>query len=99
VKVKVLDPAEGDLQETFDYYEKARTGLGTEFAAEFRRTVDRILNHPHAWHPLDPVYRRCQLHRFPYGVIYRVEDQAKQIVVVAVTHLSRKQDWWRGRIP
>ena len=95
----LLEPAETDLEQAFDYYNGVRASLGTEFIEEFRRTVDRILAHPHAWQALDSTYRRCRLHRFPYGVIYRVDDRAKQIVIVAVTHLSRNPDAWRRRVP
>ena len=95
----LLEPAETDLEQAFDYYEGIRAGLGNDFVEEFRRAVDRILAHPRAWQPLDATYRRCRLHRFPYGVIYRVEDPAKQVVIIAVMHLSRNPDAWRRRVP
>ncbi len=97
--VTLLAHAEADLEEGFDYYEAARAGLGAEFVTEFRRAVDRILAHPRGWHAMDAIYRRCQLHRFPYGVIYRIDDQAQQIVVVAVMHMRREPDHWRKRLP
>lgn len=64
---------------------------------EFRRAIDRILLFPNGWQPLDDVFRRCRLHRFPYGVIYRVDQATGEIVVVAVHHLSRRPNSWRGR--
>ena len=93
----MLEPAEVDLTAAFDYYEKARPGLGAEFIFEFRRAVDRILEHPGAWSPLDAVYRRCLLRSFPYSVIYRVAEAEQQIVIVSVFHASRKPDSWRTR--
>ena len=35
--------------------------------------------------------RRCLLHRFPYGVIYRTRSESIQIV--AVMHLHRKPNY------
>jgi toxin ParE2 len=93
----ILDEAEADLQNAFDFYEKQRAGLGEDFIDEFRRTLDPILQHPNAWTQLDPTYRRCRFHRFPYGIIYRLEVARAQIVLVAVMHLSRRPDWWRDR--
>ena len=91
--------AEEDLEEAFDHYEALRAGLGVAFVTEFRRAVDLILSYPGAWQAMDAVYRRCRLHRFPYGVIYRIDDQAQKVVLVAVSHLSRHPDFWRKRLP
>jgi toxin ParE2 len=95
--VVVRGAAETDLEEAFDYYEARSSGLGEQFLFEFRTAVDRMLQFPRAWQPLDTIFRRCRLHRFPYGVIYRVDDDAREIVVVAVHHLSRRPDRWRRR--
>ena len=64
---------------------------------EFRRGVERILVHPNAWQPLDATYRRYRLHRFPYGIVYRIDAAANRVVIVAVMHLSQKPDDWRNR--
>jgi plasmid stabilization system protein ParE len=98
VTTVLLEPAETDLEQAFDYYEGIRAGLGADFVEEFRRAIDRILAYPRAWQPLDPTYRRCRFHRFPYGIIYRIDDQSQEIVVVAVMHLSRNPDAWRRRV-
>jgi plasmid stabilization system protein ParE len=95
--VTVRAAAEADLEEAFDYYRSIRRDLGDGFLDEFRRAVDRILQYPRGWQPLDPTFRRCRLHRFPYGIIYRLDEQAQQVVVVAVQHLNRRPDGWRRR--
>lgn len=89
--------AEADLDAAFAHYDSIRPGLGEELLVEFRRAVDRVLQHPAAWQPLDDVYRRYRLHRFPYGIIYRVDELAAAIMIVAVQHLHRRPDTWRGR--
>ena len=90
--------AETDLEDAFNYYEAARKGLGEEFVTEFRRAVDQIVAHPRAWQLLDANYRRRRLNRFPYGVIYRLDEAAASIIVVAIAHLSRDPDRWRRRL-
>ena len=40
-------------------------------------------------------FRRCLVHRFPYGVIYAVEDDV--VYVAAVMHLKRKPGYWESR--
>lgn len=97
MRVAVRAAAESDLEAAFDFYETERRGLGTEFLLEFRRAVDRMVNHPRAWQALGEGYRRCRLHRFPYGVIYKLDGAAGEIIVVAVHHLHRRPGAWRKR--
>jgi plasmid stabilization system protein ParE len=40
--------------------------------------------------------RRLLVPRFPYGLLYRVEDE--RIFIVAVAHFSRRPGYWRSRI-
>lgn len=40
--------------------------------------------------------RRCRLSRFPYGLIYAIENA--DTLVLAVAHLHREPDYWRDRL-
>jgi len=71
--------------------------LGPTNTGKTHRAIERMLEHPNAWQPLDETYRRCRLHRFPYGVVYRYDAATEDIVIVAVMHLSPKPGWWRNR--
>jgi len=94
---RILSEAENDLERAFDYYQSQRHGLGVEFLDEFRRSVECILEHPGAWQPLDATYRRYRLHRFPYGIVYRVDASAGRVVIVAIMHLNQNPGWWKTR--
>jgi len=48
VTYRFLSPAQRDLAEAVDYYEKQVPGLGLEFLDEVERTVKRILMQPEA---------------------------------------------------
>jgi len=58
--------------------------------------VDRIVGFPSGWQLLDRDIRRCCLNRFPYGLIYTIENG--DILVLAVPHLHRRPDYWRDRL-
>ena len=79
-----------------NYYDSQQSGLGDEFLEEVVSVTDRILEMPLSWQSLSPNTRRCLLHRFPYALIYTLEEQ--EIVIVAVVHLHRKPEHWRGRL-
>jgi plasmid stabilization system protein ParE len=92
-----LDAADEDLERAFGYYESQRKGLGFDLIDEFRRGIERILEFPNGWQLLDDTYRRYRLHRFPYGIVYRVDAEANRIVIVSLMHLSQKPGFWRDR--
>lgn len=95
MKVQLLNPAQRELDEAISYYNKERAGLGSEFREEAWIAVQRIREFPDAWAPLGGRIRRCQLRRFPYGLVY--EPTASVIVIIAVAHLHRRPEYWRAR--
>lgn len=97
MKAIILQEAEDDLERAFDYYELQRAGLGKDLVEQYRRGLDLIIQHPRAWQSLDDVYRRYRFHKFPYGIVYRIDDGTSQIVIVAISHLSEKPGAWRDR--
>lgn len=46
MKYRFLSPAEPELAEAAEYYDRAVPGLGLEFLSEVERTIARILRHP-----------------------------------------------------
>jgi hypothetical protein len=96
VRLEFTAIAELELDEAVAYYNGQQFGLGEEFAIEVSRAGDRILAHPHAWQQLEDGARRCRLNRFPYGLVYVVEDEL--ILVLAVMFLRRDPTYWRDRL-
>jgi plasmid stabilization system protein ParE len=95
--VKFLAPAQAELMEAVAYYESQKQGLGSQFAEEVKRTIQRILQYPEAWSPISKRTRRCRTNKFPYGVIYQVRGEV--LLIVAVMHLHREPRAWKDRLP
>jgi toxin ParE1/3/4 len=92
----VLDPAAAaELREAAVFYEDCREGLGLEFLVSVEATFAAIAHRPTLWRRLKGRFRRCLVHRFPYGVIYAMEDDV--VYVAAVMHLKRKPGYWESR--
>jgi plasmid stabilization system protein ParE len=87
--------ARAELLAAARWYEARRQGLGRQFLAESRRTVEASLLTPDAFPTLSRRTRRCRLRRFPYAIVYRREEEA--IVIYAVMHLRRRPGYWAER--
>ncbi len=90
--------AEDEFNKSIDYYEECQKGLGLSFAKEVYLTIQRIINLPEAWQPMDLSLgiRRCLTNRFPFGIIYY--QRKDEIVILAIMQLNRKPDYWKDRI-
>ncbi len=93
---KILEQAELELDDAFDYYEYQLSGLGKKFLEDFNKCVRRILNHPYAWSPIKENVRKCLLKKFPFQIIYAITDDT--ILILAVAHQHRRPEYWIDRL-
>ncbi len=96
MEIVFLAPAEAEFLDAISFYNMQSEGLGYEFAAEVKRTIERIIQYPEAWFKLSKRTHRCRTNRFPYGIIYQV--RAETLLIVAVMHLSREPQTWQSRL-
>jgi len=89
--------AQDELNRAISHYEGNELGLGYQFAVEIVAAVERIRTNPVLWPILDHQVRRCLVHRFPYGVIYSVDEQRSRVLILAVMHLHRQPGYWSER--
>jgi plasmid stabilization system protein ParE len=87
--------AAGDIEDAYNWYERARTGLGEEFLAAVREGLDSAIAHPEQFPLEHRGVRRALLRTFPYSLLYRVEPEA--ILLIAVFHAKRDPRVWRAR--
>jgi plasmid stabilization system protein ParE len=96
VTVRFLEVAEIELDQAIQWYEAQAPGLGRAFLIDVLAAADRISRFPEAWQALGNDIRRYRLSGFPYGLIYTIENG--DVLVLAVAHLHRQPDYWRGRL-
>jgi plasmid stabilization system protein ParE len=96
VRVRFLEIAEIELDQAIHWYRAQAPGLDDAFFLEVLSAAERIAHFPEAWHPLGGGIHRYRLSRFPYGLIYTVDNG--DILVLAVAHLHRRPDYWRDRL-
>jgi plasmid stabilization system protein ParE len=88
--------AEAELLEAVQFYERRVAGLGASFLREFESAISAIEEAPERWQLMEGGLRRFLMHRFPYGIYYRVEGEELRILVVK--HHRRHPDYWKHRL-
>lgn len=87
--------AKQELEDAIRFYDLKLLGLGMKFKNEVRKAVLQIVEYPHAWSIERGDVRKCLLYKFPYKILYSVEDD--HIFVIAVAHQHQKPNYWVGR--
>ena len=92
---KFLPEAEIELDQTIAHYESCQNGLGEDFKIELLRAIKNVMGFPKAWTKISPECRRVLLNRFPYGIIYSIEEDF--ILIISIMNLHRKPGYWKDR--
>jgi len=87
--------ADSELHDSVYYYEKQRQGLGQEFLDEVHQAVEQITAYPYTSRMIKKGLRQKAVRRFPFNIIYRVENDT--IFILAVMHQRRRPNYWVGR--
>ena len=96
IPYRFLTPAEEEMAEAALFYEAASSQLGSDFLDDVQRAVDRLRKFPQAGEAIDSDLRRTLLHRFPFNLVYTIEENV--IVVIAVAHQGRRPGYWQSRV-
>jgi plasmid stabilization system protein ParE len=85
--VVFLPPSDREFYDAIEFYELQLSGLGRVFSGEFFETLKFIQEFPNGWKKVGRHTRKCPLRRFPYLILYVVEES--RIVITAVAHQHR----------
>ena len=96
MKVKFLKLAEQELYDAQNYYEQQQEKLGDTFKSTIFNSLNRIVEFPKVYVKVKSDVRRCIVHKFPYSILYSIEDN--YILIIAISHQHREPDYWIKRI-
>ena len=94
--MEILEIARREYDEAKEFYETVHPGLGAQFKEQIRHSLLRIQQYPQAWPPERKEIRRYIVHKFPYKILYSIQDD--KIIVLAFAHLHRQPDYWIDRL-
>ena len=99
-RVELRPEVEKDVAEAAAWYEARQPGLGAEFVEEIIRVWDKLAENPLLGcrrHPTKNIHWRYP-DRFPYRVIYEVNESSHSVIVAAVLHAARHDHEWQRRV-
>jgi hypothetical protein len=96
MNIRFLTLAQQEVDDAVSWYNNQTENVGLGFLDELDRAVRLVKSYPLAFTEIEPEIRRCRLARFPYALIYGIEQQT--IIVIAVAHLRRQPGYWSDRL-
>jgi toxin ParE1/3/4 len=99
-RVVIRPEVEQDVAEAAAWYETRQPGLGGEFVEEVIRVWDALAENPllsTRKHPRKDIRWRYP-DRFPFRVIYHVDEISRTVIIAAVLHAARHDRHWQRRL-
>lgn len=87
--------ATAELEQSADWYAERSIDAVRAFVTAVDAALQKIEKQPERFPHLDEQHRCCNLIRFPFQIVYRLEKN--RIVVIAIAHAKRRPGYWRDR--
>ena len=94
--VRYHQGASADVKSAVAWYLRHSPKAASDFVEELDRAVDTIREAPERWPMEKNSTRRFLLWRFPFSVVYSVQEG--MIIIWAVAHGSRRPEYWSRRL-
>ena len=90
------DEASEEFSQAAIYYEQQYFGLGERFITHVDAAIARLRAAPFMPRCFDGDCRKVRVEKFPYAIIYRIEQEKLQII--ALMNLKRRPGYWKIRM-
>ena len=95
MNVRFLTIAEQEVDDAYRWFEERTEGTGLEFMDELDRVVSLLKSFPLSGLEIETEIRRALFARFPYAIVYAIENDT--VIVIAVAHTHREPRYWMDR--
>lgn len=96
-RLKVLPEAKTDIAEIVEWYNNEQRGLGKRFFESLKLKLEFVRKNPHHWQIGYRDVRSVLIDKFPYQILFWIDDSVNSIIVFAITHTSRNPKIWKNR--
>jgi plasmid stabilization system protein ParE len=92
-------PAQADRLQVMNWYEAILSKLAIEFHEEVSQKVENIVaKFPKIARIVYKNARKLPINKFPYNLIYVVDNERKEVKVLAIVHDKRNPSVWQNRV-
>lgn len=81
-ELEIKEEADFEISEAYLYYENKQKGLGEKFLKQLNKYLEKVCINPKHFQTRKKDYREVYIRKFPYIVIYEIEDM--KVVVFSV---------------
>lgn len=97
MRIRYNPLARDEVIKAAEYFDAQAEGLGNRFLFEIDEVVRDIAASPLLWPTTKyGARKRILISPFPYSILYKIVHG--EIVIIAVAHQSRHEDYWISRI-
>ena len=96
MEIEILEIAKQEYDSAAEFYEVRQHGLGARFKSEIKQSLLRIKQFPQISPVDEHEIRKLSLLRFPYKIVYSLQNNV--ILVVAFAHMHRSPFYWVDRL-
>lgn len=82
-------PAQDDFEKAFEWYAARSVNAAENFIVEVESTLQLISNNPRRWRNEHNNFRELGVKKFPYVIIYTLDEKAQLVTVTAIFHTSK----------
>jgi len=98
MRIRFLDDARDEFDAAIDWYAERSVIAAERFRSLVANAIEQLAATPRAapmWPDRNDL-RAWPLSRFPFSLVYLLDND--QLVIVAVAHASRRPGYWRDRL-
>ncbi len=93
--LKIDIGALNDIQETFEWYESQLKGLGLRYKNQTKKEINSFKKDPYLFSIKYHSIRCRKIEKFQFLIHYKINEEAKTVLVFALLHTSRNPEIWK----
>jgi plasmid stabilization system protein ParE len=91
-RYKLHPDAQEEYESSVSWYLKRSLKAATNFVNAVDDQFTNICNHPKQYRNEYKHYYECVIHKYPFTIVYTIEENLNLIIIIAVYHQKREPD-------
>ncbi|MCD0487666.1 type II toxin-antitoxin system RelE/ParE family toxin [Pedobacter sp. MC2016-14] len=91
-RVIIASLAKDELQNSYDWYEKQKFGLGERFLLVIEQAISSISNNPEFYPVKVNAYRQYVVSKFPYVLVYELLPKDNLIYILHIFNTNQEPE-------